>query len=169
MAHLPTHREGREWAVTGIRHGRCCWRFRQRWTPGSVCGRRKRRNHLYHNNGDGTFSDVTDKAGVGGGMHDGEENVVSHRGVGGLQQRRIAGPCLWRITASGIHATNLSAWAWMAAATVTPEASLRFLIRYIATMETAHSLMFRRRLGISSVTGQGHGRCFCRLRRGWFS
>jgi len=31
------------------------------------------KNRLYHNNGDGTFTDVTDKAGVGGAMRDGEK------------------------------------------------------------------------------------------------
>ena len=31
------------------------------------------KNHLYHNNGDGTFTDVTDKAGVGSPMYKGEK------------------------------------------------------------------------------------------------
>ena len=36
-------------------------------------------NQLFHNNGDGTFTDVTAKAGVGGALTGWEEDVVSQR------------------------------------------------------------------------------------------
>jgi len=36
-----------------------------------ICMYRVRRNKLYHNNGDGTFTDVTQKAGRSSGLVDG--------------------------------------------------------------------------------------------------
>ena len=44
------------------------------------------RNFLYHNNGDGTFTDVTEKAGVTGISSAGQEALGNCGRVGGLRQ-----------------------------------------------------------------------------------
>ena len=64
----PTSRKGRVYrdASELLRHGRRGRRLRQRWLRGPV-RHQLRRQHLYHNNGDGTFTDITGARGVGAG------------------------------------------------------------------------------------------------------
>ena len=79
--------------VQGHRAIRWAWRRAITTTMGSwiFLSPAFNRNQLFHNNGDGTFTDVTAKAGVGGYDAEGGQGVVGDRGVVRLQQRRAAG------------------------------------------------------------------------------
>jgi len=56
------------------------------------------KNHLYHNNHDGTFTDVTDKAGVGSPMYKGKKMWSAAAGWFDYKQRRQTGFVSWRTT-----------------------------------------------------------------------
>ena len=59
--------QGRRGRQRDVRHGRDRGRLRQRRFPRHLRDRLRFGNQLFHNNGDGTFTEVTAKAGVAGG------------------------------------------------------------------------------------------------------
>jgi len=84
-----------------LRHGRGDRRLRQRWLARYLRGHTGK-NQLFHNNRNGTFTDVTDKAGVGGGMLDGKKMwSVSAAWVDynndGLLDLFVSNYCKWEV------------------------------------------------------------------------
>ena len=80
-------------------------------------------NQLFHNNGDGTFTDVTAKAGLSGALHDGRKMWSIAAGwfdynSDGLLDLFVANYCHWDPRYEPV------AWVSTAAVTVTPAASL---------------------------------------------
>ena len=73
--------------------------------PTTFYARNGEPNQLYHNNGDGTFTDVTEKAGVG------DIGAVPGHGVGRLRRRRLSRICTSSTISAARRCTTTTATA----------------------------------------------------------
>ena len=117
------------------------------------------RNQLLHNNCDGTFTDVTEKAGVAG-MSRHRERFGDQRGLVRLRQRRPAGPVRLQLRSTGSRARSRLLHGGPAGPTArrTPTKASRTCCS--TTTATARLPTFRRNRASAEHIGKGMGVAF---------
>ena len=118
-------------------------------------------NTLYRNNGDGTFTDVTARAGVGGRRLEHERRLLR------LRQRRQTGSVRGAISEVELRRGPILRRAQARRPRLLPSRQLpgHRRICSITTMATARSPMCRAKAGIANSAGQIAGRGIRRFRR----
>ena len=134
-----------------LRHGCRYRRLRQRWQCRSLVTNFGG-NTLYHNNGDGTFTDVTAKAGVGGSGWCTGACFVDYDRDGRLDLI-VARYLDWDFATTPSAGCTSPAIA----TTAIPTSSSRFRISFSTTMAMELSPTFRKQSGIAASPGKGLG------------